>query len=105
MAWASRKMLATKMANKRNFTNPNQGDGCSAGSVVFELRVITPPNLRGERSRHAELWRFKTPTKNGKLAITFFINGHPSVAQNATLTICGNPVRNRLARWPGLFHK
>jgi hypothetical protein len=28
------------MTNKRNFTIPNQGDGRSAGSVVFEISVI-----------------------------------------------------------------
>jgi hypothetical protein len=28
------------MASKRNFAIPNQGDGRSAGSVVFEISVI-----------------------------------------------------------------
>ncbi len=36
----SRKMRPTKMASKRNFTRPTQGDGRSAGSVVFEISVI-----------------------------------------------------------------
>lgn len=40
MVWNSKKMAPTRMANNKNFTNPNQGDGSAAGSAGFGLVVI-----------------------------------------------------------------
>ena len=40
MDWASRNMRPTRMANKRTFTNPNQGDCRTSEFVVFGTMVI-----------------------------------------------------------------
>jgi hypothetical protein len=41
MVWQSKKMAPTRIANSKNFTNPSQGDGFAAGSVVFGITVTT----------------------------------------------------------------